>query len=456
MPGSLEDKIQRYGNVADMLRNVPLGAYAFPMKRRVQQLAGRAARLADDRGAVRPVVPHDRRLLQGPGRRCGCFSDLGVNSFSNFGKNKAKQFVACNYDGYVIGDAILFGLDDDEFSLVGRPSPRTGWPSRPRPATTTSRSPATSAASRTQGRRLTFRYQLQGPHALKVVEQAAGRPIARIKFFNIGEFEHRRGTRCGRSTTRWPAFPAWSMTGLEMTGPSEHGPDGAWRRCWRRARSSGCGRAAAAPTRRRPLESGLDPVAAAGHLLRRGDEAVPRVAERRRAGRPTPRSAAASSPTASRTTTCTPWDLGYGHVVKFDHDFIGRAGAGAAGRAARTGARSGCAGTTRTSPRVIASSLFGTGRERAKYLDMPSSNYATLPVRQGADRRPARRLLREHRLHGQRRRLVARSPWSTRRTRSTGPRSRWSGARRTAARPSRPSSATSRRNPGHAQHAATD
>ena len=35
------------------------------------------------------------------------FSDLGVNSFKNFKVNQAKQFVACNPDGYVIGDAIL-------------------------------------------------------------------------------------------------------------------------------------------------------------------------------------------------------------------------------------------------------------------------------------------------------------------------------------------------------------
>ena len=49
-------------------------------------------------------------------------SALGVNSFSNFGVNKAKQFVACNHDGYVIGDAILFGLAENKVSLVGRPS----------------------------------------------------------------------------------------------------------------------------------------------------------------------------------------------------------------------------------------------------------------------------------------------------------------------------------------------
>jgi vanillate/3-O-methylgallate O-demethylase len=35
-------------------------------------------------------------------------SDLGVNSFKDFVPDRAKQFVACNYDGYVIGHMILY------------------------------------------------------------------------------------------------------------------------------------------------------------------------------------------------------------------------------------------------------------------------------------------------------------------------------------------------------------
>jgi glycine cleavage system aminomethyltransferase T len=120
VPGSLEDKIQRYGNVADMLRNVPVGAYTYPMKPefsnwRDEQAAWKNTAVLFDQSFHMTDVcfrgPDVLRLL----------SDLGVNTFKNFGKNKAKQFVACNYDGYVIGDAILFGLDEEEFSLVGRP-----------------------------------------------------------------------------------------------------------------------------------------------------------------------------------------------------------------------------------------------------------------------------------------------------------------------------------------------
>src|ERR1043166_10014689 len=53
-------------------------------------------------------------------------SRLGVNTFKNFRVDQAKQFVACNYDGYVIGDAILFYLDENSFNLVGRP-PAANW-----------------------------------------------------------------------------------------------------------------------------------------------------------------------------------------------------------------------------------------------------------------------------------------------------------------------------------------
>jgi glycine cleavage system aminomethyltransferase T len=53
-------------------------------------------------------------------------SRLGVNTFKNFGRNKATQFVACSHEGYVIGDAILFGMEDDKVQLVGRP-PISTW-----------------------------------------------------------------------------------------------------------------------------------------------------------------------------------------------------------------------------------------------------------------------------------------------------------------------------------------
>ena len=53
-------------------------------------------------------------------------SHLGVNSFDGFTADRAKQFVPCTPDGYVIGDVILFALGDDRYNLVGR-SPGLNW-----------------------------------------------------------------------------------------------------------------------------------------------------------------------------------------------------------------------------------------------------------------------------------------------------------------------------------------
>jgi vanillate/3-O-methylgallate O-demethylase len=53
-------------------------------------------------------------------------SDLGANSFAGFGAMKAKQFVAVSYDGYMIGDCILFCLAENHVRLVGRP-PALNW-----------------------------------------------------------------------------------------------------------------------------------------------------------------------------------------------------------------------------------------------------------------------------------------------------------------------------------------
>jgi len=53
-------------------------------------------------------------------------SHLTINSFANFPVNRAKQFVPCSYDGYVIGDGILFHLDKDSLVFVGR-APTANW-----------------------------------------------------------------------------------------------------------------------------------------------------------------------------------------------------------------------------------------------------------------------------------------------------------------------------------------
>jgi vanillate/3-O-methylgallate O-demethylase len=73
----------------------------------------------------------------------------------------------------------------------------------------------------------------------------------------------------------------------------------------------------------------------------------------------------------------TPYDLGYGSMVKFDHDFVGRHAlekiADKPRRKKVTLVWSGEAVA-----RVFAS-LCDPGQDNAKYIDLPLANYSTLP-----------------------------------------------------------------------------
>src|SRR5690625_3187796 len=114
-------------------------------------------------------------------------SDVGVNSFKGFRVDKAKQLVVCNYDGFVIGDAVLFYLEENLLNLVGRPSAHN-WVQYH--AETGGYDVEIERDERTAvnptGRRKVYRYQVQGPNAMKLLEKLNGGPLPDIKFFNMG------------------------------------------------------------------------------------------------------------------------------------------------------------------------------------------------------------------------------------------------------------------------------
>ena len=119
---SLEDVINAAGNPVQLLRNSQTGPYIYPV------VPPEFSNWRDEQRAWRDTCMLFNQsyhmtdmYVEGPDA-LKVLSMLGVNSFKNFGPSKAKQFVACNYDGYVIGDVILFHLEQNRFNLVGRPS----------------------------------------------------------------------------------------------------------------------------------------------------------------------------------------------------------------------------------------------------------------------------------------------------------------------------------------------
>src|SRR5579862_3364177 len=187
---TLESLIQRSGNPVDMLRNSQIGAYVYPV------VPNEYSNWRDEQRAWRETcVLFDQshhmveQYVEGPDA-LKLLSHLAFNSFASFPTSRAKQFVPCSYDGYVIGDGILFRLEENKFTFVGR-APTANWIQFH--AETGGYDVVTSKDDRSPSRpsgkpviRKHYRYQIQGPNAQQVIEKLNGGPYQDIKFFNVG------------------------------------------------------------------------------------------------------------------------------------------------------------------------------------------------------------------------------------------------------------------------------
>src|SRR5262249_47566301 len=117
---SLEDLLQSAGGPVKLLRNSQTGPYVYPVVpaeftnwRDEQQAWQHSCVLFNQSYHMTDMYVEGLGALR-------LFSDLGVNSFKKFDVGNGKQFVACNYDGFVIGDVILIRLEENLFDIIGR------------------------------------------------------------------------------------------------------------------------------------------------------------------------------------------------------------------------------------------------------------------------------------------------------------------------------------------------
>jgi glycine cleavage system aminomethyltransferase T len=120
MTRTLEDLLGDTGNPVELLRNAQRGPNVYP------GVPAEYSNWRDEMEAWQKTCVlfnqsyHMAELaVRGPDAE-RLLSDLAINTFNNFTVDKAKQFVPCTPEGYVIGDVILFHLDDDHYNLVGR------------------------------------------------------------------------------------------------------------------------------------------------------------------------------------------------------------------------------------------------------------------------------------------------------------------------------------------------
>jgi vanillate/3-O-methylgallate O-demethylase len=367
---SLEDVLQTVGNPVDMLRNSQIGAYVYPVvppeftNWRDEQLAWRkTCVLYDQSHHMVDVFVEGSDALK-------MLSHLTINSFKNFTVNKAKQFVPCSYDGYVIGDGILFHLEENKLIFVGR-APTANWiqfhaETGGYDVTTVydDRSP-----SRPMGKpvtRINYRYQIQGPNAEQLIEKLNGGPYSDIKFFNMGVINI-----AGRKVRALRHGMA-GAPGLEIWGPYEEGEE-IRAAIVEAGKEFGLAQVGSRAYATNTLESGWIPsplpAVYTGEKMKAYREWLPASGYE-----------ASGSLGGSLYSNniedyyLTPHALGYGSFIRFDHDFIGREAlekmAGEPQRKKVTLAWN--------SDDVIKAirTMFEPG-EVYKYIDLPLSNYTS-------------------------------------------------------------------------------
>jgi glycine cleavage system aminomethyltransferase T len=365
--GSLQDLLDTADGPVQLLRQSQTGANVFP------GVAPEYTNWRDEQRAWRETCIlfnqsfHMNDLeVEGPDA-LALLSHLAINSFEGYVGDRAKHFVPCSPDGYVIGDVILFQIGENRFNLVGR-APALNWITYHAETGTYDVRVELDlrTALRNDGRRRSYRFQLQGPNAMDVIEKALGAPPPDLPFFRTTTVTI-AGTTVGALRHGMVGQPGWELFGPWDDEAAVHeallaaGEEFGLRQSGSRTYSSNTVESGWIPS---PL-----PAVYSGESLRAYREWLPAAGYEG--------SASLGGSFASESVEdyyFTPWDLGYGPYVKFDHDFVGRE---ALERMADGEHRQKVtlALDDEDVARTIAT-MFGPPERRAKFIDWPSAVYA--------------------------------------------------------------------------------
>lgn len=240
---------------------------------------------------------------------------LSINNFKNFEVNRAKQMIVCAPDGNLIGQGILFHVKQNKVLLVG-PHPVMDWVEYNHATTATNIKFTREGTSLSrQGNPTYFRYQLQGPTALDIMRDLLGEEPPQLKFFHMGNV-----TIAGKPVTLlrhgMAGLPGFEFFGewadqhavLEavLASGKNHGLSRAGGLTYFSGRPSGYFPAVVPAIYTLPELEGYR-----NWLTDRSWEATAPLG-------------GSFEDENIENYYLSPYDVGYGHIVSFDHDFIGK------------------------------------------------------------------------------------------------------------------------------------
>ncbi len=369
---NLQEVIDAAGSPVELLRNSQIGSYIYPVVPADFQNWIKEQKAWRDTAVLYDQSHHMDNLFLRGSDAIRLISDTAINSTAIFPVDKAKQYVPTTASGHVIGDGILFREAEDEYVYVGR-APAANWllyhgekggygnldieidrrsPSRPYGHAVT---------------RKYYRFQIQGPNAWQVIEKLHGGPLEQLKFFNMSTMT------IDGTTVRTLRHGMAGAPGLEIWGPyADH----------ERIRNAIVEAGA---------EFGLVPVGSRAYpsnTLESGwiPSPLPAIysgeAERGyREWLPADGYEATGTLAGSFVSEniedyyLTPWELGYGSFVKFDHDFIGRDALEKVDQSAQK-KKVTLAWDGEDVTKIFAS-LFDVEGPSYKFFDLPLANYGS-------------------------------------------------------------------------------
>lgn len=218
MPANLEEYLQSAGGVVDLLRNtdIEFNQYVFPAEYTNWIEEQRAVR--ESVAVVDQSYHMDDCEVRGSDAT-DFLEGLAINSFEKIRREdppRAINLCMCNPEGYIIGDQILFYLEENAFASVGSVWANNWIRYNAERSDVDVRTETPYAPYMDDATPASYRFQVQGPNALDVMAEVLDGDLPDVSFFEMDT------VRIRGHDAHVLGHGMAAMPGLEIFGPYEY------------------------------------------------------------------------------------------------------------------------------------------------------------------------------------------------------------------------------------------
>ncbi|WP_035971134.1 aminomethyltransferase [Bradyrhizobium sp. WSM3983] len=243
-------------------------------------------------------------------------SDVSANNYEKFAVGQAKQLVAVTHEGYLIQDAIMFRLGEQRFNLAGLGGAHKWVMYHAKRGNYDVQLTFDPASDHREGNPLFFRYQIQGPTAMGLLNRLFDNKLDDIKFMRFREL-----SVAGRPVSVLRHGMAGQI-GFEFFGDWEN--EETFRQTVLEAgKEFGLIQVGGLAYYTTAADSGWVPIPIPGIYTDPALEDYRRYVGLYSLEGQFPLQGSFYSPDI-RDYYCSPFEMGYGRSVSFNHEFIGR------------------------------------------------------------------------------------------------------------------------------------